>query len=223
MENIETLEQPQMQISDTADVNEQINNQESAMVDDNLQNGSNFGKFKDATSLLSAYNNLEKEFTKKSQKLSELLKQNNLSQTETSSNNETLPMFKESSWQNKVSKFFNQKPEAKQFAREISNTLIQDKELAKNNNCLEYAYALAKSKNIVEPAKLYDDPKFMQEIMENENIKNKIIAEYLKSVSSNNHNLRLISGEPKFISPTQSQNKPKSIKEASNILRKLLQ
>ena len=43
----------------------------------NLQetSGSTFGKFKDATSLLSAYNELQAEFTRKSQKLSETLKQ----------------------------------------------------------------------------------------------------------------------------------------------------
>lgn len=38
--------------------------------------GSMLGKFKDATSLLNAYNNLQAEFTRKSQKLAELTKKN---------------------------------------------------------------------------------------------------------------------------------------------------
>lgn len=41
----------------------------------NLEDGSMLGKFKDATSLLNAYNNLQAEFTRKSQKLAEITKQ----------------------------------------------------------------------------------------------------------------------------------------------------
>ena len=46
-------------------------------------NGSNeFGKFKDAESLLKAYNSLEAEFTKKSQKLASLESENVKTQNE---------------------------------------------------------------------------------------------------------------------------------------------
>ncbi len=41
------------------------------------QEGSIFGKFKDAKSLLDAYNNLQSEFTRKCQKLAEIQKENN--------------------------------------------------------------------------------------------------------------------------------------------------
>ena len=42
------------------------------------QGSNNFGKFKDVESLLKAYNNLESEFTKKSQKLSMLENENSI-------------------------------------------------------------------------------------------------------------------------------------------------
>lgn len=223
MEN-DIMEQPETQGLDNADVNEQIN-MESAVVDSTLQNGSIYGKFKDATSLLEAYNNLEKEFTKKSQKLSELLKQNTQDNllNKQSEDNQIQPAYKNSNWQNQVSKFFEKNPEAKAFSKEIANTLLSDKEIAKNTNCLEYAYALTQLKNQVKPADLLNDPKHLEDIYNNETIKEKIISNYLQNVNQNKTNLRFISGEPNSISPTRPASKPKTIQEASNILKKLLQ
>lgn len=51
--------------------------------------GSPFGKFKDSTSLLSAYNSLQAEFTRKSQRLAELEKSFALSQKQTALQPET--------------------------------------------------------------------------------------------------------------------------------------
>lgn len=51
--------------------------------------GSPFGKFKDSTSLLSAYNSLQAEFTRKSQRLAELAKSFALSQKNTALQPET--------------------------------------------------------------------------------------------------------------------------------------
>ena len=225
MENNINMEQPIQLEQVTANVNEQIIEENSAIVNSDTTEGSNFGKFKDATSLLNAYNNLEKEFTKKSQKLSELMK-NNQTTTEEQINSikeVSEPIFKSSNWQTKVSDFFEKTPEAKPYAKEIAATIISDKDLAKNKNCLDYAYALAELKHKVKPADLLNDPKHLEDIFANENIKNKIIANYIQSVSQSKHNLRFISGEANSITPTQPSNKPKSIKEASNILKKLLQ
>ena len=43
------------------------------------QNGSSLGKFKDVQTLLNAYNSLQAEFTRKSQKLAEMQKENDKS------------------------------------------------------------------------------------------------------------------------------------------------
>lgn len=218
------MEQPEMPAENNVDVHEQII-EEKAIVDSSSQTGSNYGKFKDATSLLEAYNNLEKEFTKKSQKLSEILKQNSLDKTPNQDNEvqEIQPIFKNSNWQTRVSKFFEENPDAKAFSKEIANTLITDKELSKHKNCIEYAYALAQLKNQVKPADLLNNPKHIDDIMNNENIKQKIISKYIQDVNQNKTNMRFISGGPNVVSPTRPDNKPKTIKEASNILKKLLQ
>ena len=95
MENNINMEQPIQTEQVTANVNEQIIEENSAIVNSDIQEGSNFGKFKDATSLLNAYNNLEKEFTKKSQKLSELMKINQTTTEETINTKEEIvePIF----------------------------------------------------------------------------------------------------------------------------------
>ena len=56
--------------SESGDVETDRNHQES--VSKSVEGSINFGKFKDAESLLKAYNSLQAEFTKKSQRLSEL-------------------------------------------------------------------------------------------------------------------------------------------------------
>ena len=70
MEEINTMEQPTTEI--IAEVSEPITDENKGQL--NEVEGSMFGKFKDATSLLQAYSSLEKEFTRKSQKLAELKK-----------------------------------------------------------------------------------------------------------------------------------------------------
>ena len=60
--NENTLEQPEIEPE-----NNQLNDSTSSENHD----GSMIGKFKDAKTLLEAYNNLQAEFTRKSQKLAE--------------------------------------------------------------------------------------------------------------------------------------------------------
>lgn len=227
MENQINLEQPSnMQTETNGNVNEQINENNLGQEETNLHYGSNFGKFKDATSLLTAYENLEKEFTKKSQKLAELLKQQSIYEDTASKivqEEKITPLFKQKDWQNEVSKFFIENPDAKVYAKEIASTLINDKEIANSKNCLKYAYALAELKNKVKPAELLNDPKHLEDIFSNQNIRNKIISEYLQEIQFNKNNLKFISGEAKSISPTRPNDKPKNLKEASNMLKKLLQ
>ncbi len=233
MENNISLEQPDIQQQSEHNVNEQINNVEEVSNTSSLDNGSNFGKFKDATSLLNAYNNLEKEFTKKSQKLSELMKSNSTNQIddidteklETEQDNTKQPtyMFNNKNWQTEVTKFFDKNPEAIKYKKDISNILLNDKVLAQHENCLEYAYALLCQKNQVKPADLLNDPNHLEDIYNNETIKNNIISNYLKGINENKNNIRFISGEPKSISPTRPLDKPKTLQEASKILKKLLE
>ena len=235
MENNLILEQPEIQPK-TGDVNEQITQEESPLhLDDS---GSNFGKFKDATSLLNAYNSLQKEFTRKSQKLAEVLKQNeqenkhNLTEeiiSNAESNNienttdTSTPIYKSKDWKEQVKKFFSENTNAKKFSKEIAQLIVSDPELSSNKNCLKYAYALVEQNNHIDIATLLKDPEFLNaNIFNNQEIKNQIIKDYLLGVKNSNKHLQLISGEPQKVSPTPTLNKPKNLQEASNILKQLL-
>ncbi len=228
----ENLEQPS---TTSTNVSEQIDKESEG---EQKVEGSTFGKFKDASSLLEAYTSLEKEFTRKAQKLSELKKayenlsvektqnqpsidektvqnaqsEENLSDEATAVADNNKPLYLKSDWPKRVRQFFEGHPDASEYRADIARKLMQDSSLSQNENCLEYAYLLAKEKR---PANT--SPKITDQDKE------EIIREYLKGLKEGKSNLRFISGEATFSAATPNANRPKTIKEASNILEKLLQ
>ena len=234
MEETNYLEQPNSSTG-VESVGEQ-NSQEEKVQPNVEENGSNFGKFKDSASLLSAYSNLEKEFTKKSQKLAELLKSEEIknanlteinenidksSANEEKSDNSIHAFYEDDNWKTYSENFIKSNPEAKKYSSEIYDLIASDKFLSSSPNCLEYAFAIVKQKHQVGTENLLTNQTFLNEhILNNENIKNQIIKNYLSSLSANVP--RFISGTTQNISVTTPENKPKTIKDASDILRKLL-
>lgn len=236
MEEEKVMEQPS---PDSVNVNEQIIDSKGQSISE----GSMFGKFKDATSLLSAYNNLEKEFTRKSQLLSELSKeidslktQNQTSNTEKSGielqnkaenidSEENLqqqikPQYCNKNWRRRVGDFLVKNPSARGYTTEISNILLNDKNLSSLDNCLEYAFSIAKSQN-PKPAELNEQT--INTFALDKRLKDKIIKEFLLGVKENKSGLSLISGEATNVTVSPNNDKPKTLKDASNILKKLLQ
>lgn len=232
MEENSILEQPE-NLSGAGNVSEQISKGEE--VQPNLESSSSsFGKFKDPASLLSAYNNLEKEFTKKSQKLAEIMKNQTTnenqksiyqSQTDVQNNNNSdfQEQFKSDNWKTYASDFINNNPEAKKFSKEIFEIIKEDRNLASSPKCLEYAFAICKQRNQVDTESLLSDQKFLNEhILSNQKIKDIFIKEYISSIKNGKELPKVISGTTQDINVTIPENKPKTIKDASNILKKLL-
>lgn len=234
MEETNYLEQPNSSAG-VESVGEQ-NSQEEKVQPNVEENGSNFGKFKDSASLLSAYSNLEKEFTKKSQKLAELLKSEEIKNANLTDINENIDnnsaneekndisihaFYEDDNWKTYSENFIKSNPEAKKYSSEIYDLIASDKFLSSSPNCLEYAFAIVKQKHQVGTENLLTNQTFLNEhILNNEDIKNQIIKNYLSSLSANVP--RFISGTTQNISVTTPENKPKTIKDASDILRKLL-
>lgn len=108
-------EQPQPQITQEQNIDAESANQSLPQeIEDKVDNGEgSLGKFKDAQSLLSAYNSLQAEFTKKCQALSEVSKQlkdqtpnDILEEIDNKTlKEEVLPIYKREDWTNKVSEF----------------------------------------------------------------------------------------------------------------------
>ena len=174
MEENETWEQPNSQCDVQAT---EVENCQG--ISSQAEDGSQLGKFKDAQSLLSAYNNLQAEFTKKCQKLSELEKISDLQKSE------PVPVFNHEDWTNKVSDFLQKNEDAKNYASEISEFIMNNPEIRDKDDALDLAWAKVVQQKYVAPEKLVSDDGYIQKyIMTNPDIKQKILKEYVKQIQS---------------------------------------
>ena len=165
-------------------------------------------RFKTEVDLKNAYTSLEKEFTKRSQRLKALEKEVSESKV-----NEQ-PQYQNDDWQQTVDNFLSAHPEAKSFKSEIAKTIMEG-DLQKNPNCLELALSKVLIKNFKAPSQLVDDAEFLESyVYANDNIKNRILTDYLKKVSEVRSPKIIGGGGQSAITPST---KPKSFKEAGQM------
>lgn len=170
--------------------------------------GSPFGKFKTAESLLDAYNNLQSEFTKKCQKISELQKNiegnndnvegtmpknnsaNGLEQVKNNDSgdenlmakNET-PLYLQDGWQDMVDEFVTTHKYAINIMTELADVLKNDSKLASNENCLDLAYNKILAQKFKREDELLESEDFINNyVLTNEKIKMKVISNYLSDL-----------------------------------------
>ena len=215
MENIKNGEQPS-EVRAYPDVENNIDIKEEKSEAPETSNGS-LGKFKDTESLLTAYNNLQAEFTRKCQKLKEIEKERENQSLEI----ENQSLFEKEDWQKEVVSFLNKNIEAKPYSKEISEILMNDKELAKQPNALDIAWAKVVQKTYKKPDEVLTSEYIDQYLSNNEEVKNKLLLEALKSVKttsapkvmgSNSGSISM----PKTVMPT-------TLKEAKNIVSKFFE
>ena len=165
----------------------------------------NFGKFKDADSLMKAYSNLEAEFTKKSQKLAQLEEENKIIEQENSRKAEI---------ERKVDEFVTKFEKVKPF----TNTLKENLTNNANLNLEEEAINII-SNNYKSAEELILDDEFLKNyVYSNENIKNKIIKEYISNLSQN---LPIKTKSNANISLTPPSD-PETIKEAGKLAKSII-
>lgn len=204
-----------------------------------LEEGSMVGRFKDATSLLNAYNSLHAEFTRKSQKLAELEKRVNaesLSQendsasqmpeeakNEVSENNDCLTDSNDEGLSAKLLAFTQEYPDSVNSIDDIKNELLENKELLNVPNGINIAYRLVKEKNKYEPADLVNNAQFIKEyILPNNQVTTLVIDEYIKSLAQGNVP-KLISGESKAMVFSPNDKAPQTLADANKIFSKMLE
>ena len=147
---------------------EELNNLEQPEV-----TGSNemIGKFKDAESLLKAYNNLEAEFTKKSQKLAIL-------ETESKQNAELKEKIAEN--ERKVDEFVTKY----EMMRPFSNVLKES--LSNENAVLEEEAVKILTQNYKSAENYASDEEFLNKyIYSNQGIRERIVKDYLSKITQN--------------------------------------
>ncbi len=199
---IENLEQPVLEPENSIIFS--ADNAESFLEN---QEGSMYGKFKDAKSLLDAYNSLEAEFTRKSQKLAEIQKD-----LDKNANFKT--------YEN-VDEFLKSTTDSDKYKKEITEILTND-EINNLPNKYQVALLIAKTAES-KSAKNLTDPNYIDNnILNNDEIKNKVISEYLSKLNYMPESPKVISGNSANVYFSPNENKPKTIKEAGNIFSKML-
>lgn len=166
-------------------------------------------RFKNSADLIKAYTCLEKEFTKRSQKLKALERE-----LQASKSQEQPPQYTQKDWQSKVDLFLKDNPQAIPFKKQISKTIL-DLKLSDRPDCLELALAKVLINNYRAPASLTDDGDFLDKhIYSNDKIKNKIIKDYLCAVKEVRSPKTISGGGQPALTPAK---KPKSFGEAGKM------
>ena len=167
-----------------------------------------FGKFKNPEELLKAYQELEKEFTKKSQKLSKL---------EALADGEN-QVFDDESFKVAADKFFENTPSAKPFAKDIALKIIEKPELKKDKNCLSVALMQVLIDKFRTPEQLMQDGQFLNDyVLSSSKVKDAIINEYLQGLKDGQPPITLSANGMQCVAPSK---KIRSIEEAGRMFLK---
>ena len=224
----ETREQPTMEPASA------LNPADKNSVESEVGSQGEFGKFKNADALLEAYNNLQAEFTRKCQLLSNLQKDkmqeekfserendtsnfNNINELEGVNKNEVLDesnnsKISEKNFEESLQAFLDANADAKEFANEIKNEFSNAK-----TSPFEDAWAKVVFSQLKE-GKLSDNM-INQYLISDENIKNKVIESYLKNLQNNKPPL-IISSSGERLSQVKPDS-PKTLAEAKQIVDKM--
>lgn len=170
--------------------------------------GSIYGKFKDAQTLLDAYNSLEAEFTRKSQKLAEFQKKQN--ENAVFSNNDSLESI------------LSDPTDLEKYKKEVAEIIDNDKDISSLPNRNLVALKILKEAER-RTADSLNNPDYVDKYIEsNDKIKEKIISNYLSSLNESPSAPKVISGNSSNIYFSPSLNMPKTLKDAGEILSKML-
>lgn len=167
----------------------------------------NLGKFKDAESLLKAYNSLQTEFTKKSQRLSEL----EHSKDEFSREEKINQAIKDLEQNHNIAQKFCQ-----EIKLAVKNVDTQDYDRVVKDELLKNLEKNYKSAN-----EYIEDEQFLTEfVYNNPTIRENIIRDYLANLT-NVSPVRVASNISSSI-PISPPNIPTTIKEAGNLAKNII-
>lgn len=171
-------------------------------------NSSMYGKFKDAETLLEAYNSLQAEFTRKSQKLAEFQKKQE--ENALLSNNDSLENI------------LNDSTDKEKYKKEVTEILDNDSDISNLPNKNRVAFKIIKEAER-RAAETLNNQEYVDKYIEsNEKIKEKIISNYLSSLNNIQSAPKVISGNSSNIYFSPSLQLPKTLKDAGDILTKML-
>lgn len=165
-----------------------------------------YGKFKDVKSLLDAYNSLQSEFTRRCQRVKELERENGVLQAENVKMTSDAARFGEN--ENGINAEFDIKP----------RTISADCSGKSKQRSEEFKIGGNDNSRYVNDYENIDE--LYKTVQCNEEVKNKIIREYLDKVKNSAPNVTLMTGNGNAI--VVPPLKPKNIVEAGELARRIL-
>ena len=149
-----------------------------------MHDGSPLGKFKDSAKLLDAYNELQSEFTRKCQRLSEAEKKlQEFALGESASKSQDEVTENEFAWNKNISEFLQSHKNANLLVEEITEEMMKNVDLKNSPDGLEKAYAKVIENKYIPHEELVKNQEFLNKyVYSNDEIKNKIINEYVSSL-----------------------------------------
>ena len=168
------------------------------------------GKFRNPEELLRAYNELEKEFTRRSQKLAE---------AERRLKESAAPYApREEEWKATVDKFFENPPSAKPFAKDMAREILAHPELKEDANCLNNALTRVLAAKFRTPEQLLSDGEFLKDyVLTSTAVKAAVVEEYLKGLRENRPPAVMRDGGQFGVTAGRA---PRSIEEAGDLFLK---
>lgn len=168
------------------------------------------GKFRNPEELLKAYGELEREFTRRSQRLAEAEKK--LAAAEAPYDPD------EKEWKETVDKFFEKIPAAKPFAGRMAREIMRHPELKKDRACLANALVGVLAAEFRTPEQLMSDGQFLKDhVLTSTVVKAAVIEGYLKGLREGQPPVVMRDGGQ--FGPAPRKN-PKSIEEAGDLFLK---
>ena len=202
---------------ETKDINLGAEEQQNEKTDID-EKGSPFNilsKFKSVDALSEAYQNLEKEFTQKCQKIKELT--DKIAVQENMAKQKAIPEYLKDGWDQKVANFYSTHPEAEKFAYDISKVIQTDGRIASSETALEDALTKVLAQKYMPVEELVQNKEFLDKyIYSNQSISEKIVMDYLNNVKEQRVMplMSSVGGSGTFSSPVK---KPTTLNDASKM------
>ena len=202
MDEEQIREQPEMEPANVLNVTNDVSAESESGSQIDTFEGS-FGKFKSAEALYEAYKNLQAEFTRKCQKLSEFEKEKT---TENKPSKEEID--------DGLSKFLLENTDAQTYSDELKDKVSE----GVKNSPFENAWAnIVKDTFASKNNQKYESPIFKKYVFEDEELKNKVIEIYIKELNANKPPILLSSDSGQQAGKVEPA-VPKSLKEAKKLM-----
>ena len=178
------------------------------------------GKFKNVQALMDAYQSLQSEFTKKCQLLSQYQKDKTL-QTQDEQKDEKkveeAPQENDGFNQEVFKQFLEDNGEAKEYEEEILQRFQTSSKV--QHSPYEVAWARVVLNHLKQGDKL-SDPIINQYVLSDENVKNKIIENYIEGITKSKPPITISSREGSRVSSVKPDT-PKTLADAKRLVDKM--